>query len=113
MDRMLGSVVRRDDVMAQICELVGAGGPRGADALLGMAPEGATDADTTDAAGVPVLESWTHIEIDRETSVDILDSVRAELVAVLHDVRAATRDWSAMLEAVQAVTVEIEEKPPP
>ncbi len=37
-----------------------------------------------------LLESWTHIEIDRETSTEILDSVRTELLAVL--ARRAGRD---------------------
>ncbi len=37
-----------------------------------------------------LLESWTHIEIDRETSTEILDAVRADLLAVL--ARRARRD---------------------
>ncbi|HEV7524621.1 MAG TPA: NAD-glutamate dehydrogenase domain-containing protein, partial [Acidimicrobiia bacterium] len=78
-------------------------------ALLGM---GAGGADA--AAGEHlILESWTHIEIDRETSADILDTVRAELLSVLHDVRSATRDWKPMLGALQAVTAELEHTPPP
>jgi glutamate dehydrogenase len=60
-----------------------------------------------------VLESWTHIEVDRETSTDILDSVRTELLAVLHDVRAATSDWQPMLDALQKVMDELDDAPPP
>ncbi len=58
-------------------------------------------------------ESWTHIEIDRETNTDALDSVRVELLSVLHDVRAATRDWQPMLEALQHAAAEIETIAPP
>ncbi len=58
-------------------------------------------------------ESWTHIEIDRETNTDALDSVRVELLSVLHDVRAATRDWQPMLEALQHAAAEIEAIAPP
>ncbi len=76
--------------------------------LLGMAdtmPAGTT-AD-------PQLESWTHIEVDRETSTEILDAVRAELLAVLDDVRAATNDWRPMLDALQRVADELERTAPP
>jgi len=74
--------------------------------LLGLAaPGGATE-------GI-VLESWTHIEFDRETSPAILESVRAELLSVLHDVQTATTDWKPMLDALQRVAVELDEAPPP
>ena len=55
--------------------------------LLGMAPDGKPAGDGERL----VLESWTHIEIDRETNAEILESVRTDLLSVLHDVRAATR----------------------
>ena len=60
-----------------------------------------------------LLESWTHIEIDRETNADILESVRVELLSVLGDVRAATRDWQPMLDALQRVASELEQMRPP
>ena len=76
-------------------------------ALLGMAP---TTTPARDRRPTHVLlESWTHIEIDRETSAEILDSVRAEL-----DLGARTtcaprrRDWLKMLDAVQRVAAELE-----
>ena len=59
------------------------------------------------------LESWTHIEVDRETSSDILDAVRTDLERVLGDVRAATTDWLKMVAAAEAVRVELEHAPPP
>ena len=38
-------------------------------------------------------ESWVHIEVDRETSPEVLEALRADLERVLGDVRAATGDW--------------------
>ena len=70
---------------------------------------GAGDGDTSTTH----LESWTHIEVDRETSTEILETVRAELLAVLDDVAAATRDWSKMVDAAQRVAAELEQSPPP
>jgi len=78
-------------------------------ALLGMA----NDDEPARAGEHVLLESWTHIEIDRETSSEILESVRAELASVLRDVGAATRDWKPMLGALQHVADELERMPPP
>ena len=58
-------------------------------------------------------ESWVHVEIDRETSPEILDAVRADLERVLGDVRAATGDWLKMLAALDTVDDELDEHPPP
>jgi glutamate dehydrogenase len=78
--------------------------------LLGIAT-GDTAADAAPGANgdgeTTALESWTHIEIDRETSPDILESVRADLLTVLDDVRAATDDWNPMLDAVTRVEREL------
>jgi glutamate dehydrogenase len=74
--------------------------------LLGLAESGGA------TEGI-VLESWTHIEFDRETSTEILDSVRDELLSVLHDIHAATSDWKPMLDALQRVAAELDDAPPP
>ncbi len=78
--------------------------------LRGMAK---ADGDPDDPNEAALLESWTHIEIDRETSTEILDAVHAELVSVLDDVRAATSDWQPMLEALTRVEDELERVAPP
>ena len=77
--------------------------------LRGMAPVGGP----ARSGERVLLESWTHIEIDRETSPEILETVRTELLSVLHDVRFATRDWKQMLEAMQGVVDDLEVSPPP
>jgi glutamate dehydrogenase len=84
--------------------------------LRGMAPaESDADSGAKNAApnGDVVLESWTHIEIDRETNHETLDAVHAELVAVLDDVRAATSDWRPMLAALARVGDELDRAAPP
>ena len=68
--------------------------------------------DSRDGAH-PLLESWTHYEVDRETSPSILESVRADIERVLRDVRIATQDWVTMLGSVQQVLDELEHTPPP
>ena len=65
------------------------------------------------AGGNVVRESWVHIEVDRETSSDILDAVRADVEHALRDVRASTSDWLKMLAALDRVGAEIRERPPP
>ncbi|HVJ98151.1 MAG TPA: NAD-glutamate dehydrogenase, partial [Acidimicrobiia bacterium] len=77
--------------------------------LRGIVPDDATALDGIDAQ----LESWTHIEIDRETSITTLAAVRADLERVLRDVRAATSDWRPMVAAAQRVIDDIDASPPP
>ena len=43
-----------------------------------------------------VSESWMHLEIDREPDAAECERLRAELVAVLDDVRTAVEDWPKM-----------------
>jgi glutamate dehydrogenase len=58
-------------------------------------------------------ESWVHVEVDRETSAEILDSLRADLERVLGDVRAATGDWLKMLATIDTLDAELGASPPP
>ena len=57
-------------------------------------------------------ESWVHLEVDRETSPEILDAVRTDLERVLGDVRAATGDWLKMLATLDAVDADLGAMPP-
>jgi glutamate dehydrogenase len=85
--------------------------------LLGLADPSDTSDTSEDATPrsdrEAQFESWTHIEVDRETSTEILDAVRGDLLAVLHDVRAATSDWRPMLDALERVAVELQHVAPP
>src|SRR5664280_935295 len=44
-------------------------------------------------------ESFIHVEIDRQTEPELLEELRADLIRVLADVRAAYEDWPAMHQA--------------
>ena len=63
--------------------------------------------------GKGARESWVHVEVDRETSSEILDAVRADVEHALHDVRASTGDWLEMLAALDKVSAALDERPPP
>jgi glutamate dehydrogenase len=63
--------------------------------------------------GNTVRESWVHIEVDRETTADILHAVRADVERALHDVRVSTSDWREMLRALDTVRAELDEHVPP
>jgi glutamate dehydrogenase len=70
--------------------------------LVGLADE---------AGGKP--ESIMHVEVDRETDVDVLDATRDGLLAALGDLRAATDDWLPMLGALRRVVDDLASNPPP
>ena len=74
--------------------------------LLSLAAPGADPAET-------ILESWVHVEVDRETSTDVLDAVRDEIEHALRDVRSATDDWKPMRGALESVISELDAQPPP
>ena len=53
------------------------------------------------------LESYMHFEVDRFSDPAKLEELRAGIVRVLGDVRAAVIDWPAMLEAVRRTIAEL------
>jgi glutamate dehydrogenase len=65
-----------------------------------------------DASGAR-RESFIHVEVDRITGPVELESLAADIVRVLDDVRAAVDDWKAMRERVHAVIAEVEKRAPP
>ncbi|WP_055590330.1 NAD-glutamate dehydrogenase [Peterkaempfera griseoplana] len=53
-------------------------------------------------AGLPadaVVESWMHIEVDRETDREDLRQIEADLRRVLTDVREVVEDWTKMRDS--------------
>ncbi|MFZ5870325.1 MAG: NAD-glutamate dehydrogenase [Actinomycetota bacterium] len=58
------------------------------------------------------VESWMHLEIDRETDPDDVEALTRSLHEVLHDVRAAVEDWPKMREAARSIAAELESSPP-
>ena len=58
-------------------------------------------------------QSFIRVEIDRTTDPDETTALVTNLRRVLGDVRAATHDWPAMVEAMQRVLGELERRPAP
>ncbi|WP_327315449.1 NAD-glutamate dehydrogenase [Streptomyces sp. NBC_01235] len=59
------------------------------------------------------IESWIHVEIDRETDRADLKQINADLLRVLSDVREAVEDWEKMRDTALRVADELPEEPVP
>jgi glutamate dehydrogenase len=78
----------------------------------GTAPAPGQDEVATDAEAL--RESWIHVEIGRlatDDGADDPEDIRAAVLAVLADVRAAVADWPAMRDAVERVVADLRERP--
>ncbi len=78
-------------------------------ALVGMC-------DTADPAKAPqdaIVESWMHVEIDRESDRAELERIQRDLERVLRDVREVVEDWQKMREAALRLADEIRKEKPP
>ncbi|WP_330330727.1 NAD-glutamate dehydrogenase [Streptomyces sp. NBC_00536] len=54
-----------------------------------------------------LVESWIHVEIDRETDREDLKQITADLLRVLSDVREAVEDWEKMRDAARRIAEEL------
>jgi glutamate dehydrogenase len=77
-------VVVRRDVTGRLLEVLDAG----------RDPDGAAAPD--DLPSDAVIESWIHVETDRETDHEALAAIETGLRRVLSDVREAVEDWQKM-----------------
>ncbi len=59
-----------------------------------------------------MIESWIHVEIDRETDPERLEHVRDGVRSVLGDVRVAVEDWPKMKQRARDLAAELEAAPP-
>ncbi|MFD4727621.1 NAD-glutamate dehydrogenase [Streptomyces seoulensis] len=59
------------------------------------------------------VESWIHVETDRETDRADLKQISADLLRVLSDVREAVEDWEKMREAAVRIADELRDEPRP
>ncbi|MEV5881991.1 NAD-glutamate dehydrogenase [Streptomyces sp. NPDC052020] len=59
------------------------------------------------------IESWIHVEIDRETDRADLKQITADLLRVLSDVREAVEDWGKMRDASMRLADSLAEEPLP
>ncbi|GAA3232209.1 hypothetical protein GCM10020256_47410 [Streptomyces thermocoprophilus] len=59
------------------------------------------------------IESWIHVEIDRETDRADLKQITADLLRVLSDVREAVEDWEKMRDAATRIAEGLPDEPTP
>ena len=57
------------------------------------------------------VESWIHVEIDRETDRADLKQITADLLRVLSDAREAVEDWEKMRDAALRIADELPTEP--
>ncbi|AVH58421.1 MULTISPECIES: NAD-glutamate dehydrogenase [Streptomyces] len=57
------------------------------------------------------VESWIHVEIDRETDRSDLKQITADLLRVLSDAREAVEDWEKMRDAALRIAEELPKEP--
>ncbi len=59
-----------------------------------------------------MVESWMHVEVDRQTSAARLEELGAAILRVLEDVRVAVEDWPLMMSRVTEIVAELAATPP-
>lgn len=57
------------------------------------------------------IESWIHVEIDRETDRGDLKQITTDLLRVLSDVREAVEDWEKMRDSALRIADELPAEP--
>ncbi|MGW1520035.1 NAD-glutamate dehydrogenase [Streptomyces sp. NPDC001272] len=60
-----------------------------------------------------LVESWIHVEIDRETDKADLKQITGDLLRVLSDVRESVEDWEKMRDAALRIADELPSEPSP
>ena len=66
-----------------------------------------------EAATEVSVESFLNVEFDRIAHAEGLAQLRADLLRVLDDVRAAVEDWPKMRAAMMDIVADLQERPPP
>ncbi|MEU0353984.1 NAD-glutamate dehydrogenase [Streptomyces cyaneofuscatus] len=102
-------VTVRRDVTGKLIEVL-SGGPGTPKASKGRKDKGGQDAP----AELPhdaLVESWIHVEIDRETDRADLQQITADLRRVLSDVRETVEDWGKMRDAALRIADDLPGEP--
>ncbi|MFF0395222.1 NAD-glutamate dehydrogenase [Streptomyces sp. NPDC005248] len=103
-------IVVRRDVTGKLIEVLAEGNG------LSAAPQARKSADGTKETGTAlphdaVVESWIHVEIDRETDRSDLKQIAENLLRVLSDVRETVEDWEKMRDAALRIADDLPGEP--
>ncbi|MBY8888018.1 NAD-glutamate dehydrogenase [Streptomyces sp. PTM05] len=96
-------VVVRRDVTGKLLEILGTSN------LVEAAGAGLPGAQLPHDA---LIESWIHVEVDRETDRADLKQITSDLRRVLSDVRESVEDWTKMRDAALRIADELAATPP-
>ncbi|RVX47523.1 glutamate dehydrogenase [Nonomuraea polychroma] len=66
-----------------------------------------------DVTGQMLVESWIHVEIDRQSDPDVLKALESDLQRVLSDVRHAVEDFRKMRALAVQTAEDLSMNPPP
>jgi glutamate dehydrogenase len=80
--------------------------------LLEVLEVSTTDWARQDHARDSLVESWIHVEIDRETDPERLEETLASVRSVLEDVRVAVEDWPKMKQRAREIAADLAASPP-
>ncbi|MFJ7411928.1 NAD-glutamate dehydrogenase [Streptomyces sp. NPDC098077] len=100
-------VTVRRDVTGKLIEVL-SGGPGLPKATQGRKKSKDATAELPHDA---LVESWIHVEIDRETDRADLQQITADLLRVLSDVRETVEDWGKMREAALRIADDLPGEP--
>ncbi|MGW2088721.1 NAD-glutamate dehydrogenase [Streptomyces sp. NPDC001880] len=100
-------VVVRRDVTGKLIEVLTEGNGITADRKGAAGAESKKNELPHDA----LVESWIHVEIDRETDRADLQQIAADLLRVLSDVRETVEDWDKMRDAALRIADDLPAEP--
>ncbi|MFG2213282.1 NAD-glutamate dehydrogenase [Streptomyces sp. NPDC048685] len=100
-------VVVRRDVTGKLIEVLAEGNG------IATGPQGRKGAEDkkNELPHDALVESWIHVEIDRETDRADLQQITADLLRVLSDVRETVEDWDKMREAALRIADDLPGEP--
>ncbi|MFI6727302.1 NAD-glutamate dehydrogenase [Streptomyces sp. R-74717] len=103
-------VVVRRDVTGKLIEVLAEGNG------IATSLQGRQDAKGAKGAGTELphdalVESWIHVEIDRETDRSDLQQIATDLLRVLSDVRETVEDWEKMRDAALRIADDLPGEP--
>jgi glutamate dehydrogenase len=81
--------------------------------LLEILPVSATNWAQREHPRDSLVESWIHVEIDRETDPGQREAILTGVRSVLEDVRVAVEDWPKMKQRAREIAAELAAAPPP
>ncbi|MFF3099060.1 NAD-glutamate dehydrogenase [Streptomyces cyaneofuscatus] len=102
-------VTVRRDVTGKLIEVL-SGGPGTPKTSKGRKDKGGKDAQS-ELPHDALVESWIHVEIDRETDRADLQQMTADLRRVLSDVRETVEDWGKMRDAALRIADDLPGEP--